>query len=62
MSGKAEEMIQLLQSNPSMWALGGDMPIFRDGLADMLARIQALEAWQKAMSTPATPPPATPGT
>lgn len=51
----AEDMVKLLQGNPSPWSLSGDMPEFRDGLADMLARIQALEDWRKTMSAQTQP-------
>lgn len=52
MSFKAEDIVALLASNPSVFSLGGDMPEFKEGFADLVSRVRALEEWRKAMNEP----------
>jgi hypothetical protein len=57
MSYKAEDIVNVLAGNPSMFSLSGDEPVFAQGFADLVARVQKLEQQVAALSTPATPPP-----
>jgi len=39
----AEDIVALLQTNPSAWALSGHMDLFAGGLADLVNRVRNLE-------------------
>ena len=44
---KLEDMVKALNDASSPFALANDMPVFQQGMADLLARLQKLEAKDK---------------
>lgn len=46
-----EDMVKTINETSDVFALGGDMQVFRDGLSDLLARLQKLEAMDKSKIT-----------
>lgn len=47
MAGAAEEMVKVLDETTDEFELVNDMQVFKDGIADLVRRLQALEAAQK---------------
>jgi hypothetical protein len=44
MAYKAEDIVNVLAGNPSMFSLSGDEPVFAQGFADLVTRMQKAEA------------------
>jgi len=52
----AEQMLTILRTT-SMFQLGNKMPQIIDGITDLVARVQRLEAAEQARNTPSLPQP-----
>ena len=46
---KLEDMVKALNDASSPFALANDMPVFQQGMADLLARLQKLETKEKSV-------------
>jgi len=49
MATRLEDVVTLIKSNPSAWALASEVPQLIDGLDDAAKRIQALEKAVKVL-------------
>ena len=52
MTAKFEDMVKAINETRSAFQLANDMQVFKDGLTDLLARLQALEAAAKMPARP----------
>jgi hypothetical protein len=43
MATTAEQLVQLLKNTNDVFALAGELPQFRDGLSDLVSRLQKAE-------------------
>ena len=53
MPATLEELVETLENTTSAWGLSDDLPELKEGLADLLQRLRALEAARKTLTKPA---------